>query len=62
MADSPKAKKETWFSRFLDNLAKANERQFHGQVPDCCGGKKATSSPAGSHNGSMPSKGHAHPS
>lgn len=36
---SQKPKKDSWFSRFLERLAAANEKQFGGQVPDCCSGK-----------------------
>ncbi|MGB9975679.1 LDCC motif putative metal-binding protein [Thermovenabulum sp.] len=25
-----------WFKRFLDNLAKANEKEFAGKKMDCC--------------------------
>ncbi|MBS4021194.1 MAG: hypothetical protein KGZ79_02055 [Dethiobacter sp.] len=24
------------FKRFIDKLAKANEKEFQGQTPDCC--------------------------
>ncbi len=34
---SQRPKKDTWFSRFLERLAAANEKQFGGQMPDCCG-------------------------
>ncbi len=63
MADSPKPKKETWFTRFLDSLAKANEKQFGGNVPSCCSGKTASPPSASSRSGSVSSETHAsHPS
>ncbi|HHW18773.1 MAG TPA: hypothetical protein GXX30_07715 [Firmicutes bacterium] len=37
MASKPK--KKSWFSRWLERLAEINEREFGGQVPDCCAGK-----------------------
>lgn len=59
MADSPKPKKETWFSRFLDSLAKANEKQFGGDLPSCCGGKTAPRPSASPQGGSISSEKHA---
>jgi len=32
-----KPKKENWLTRFIDRIAEANEKNFGGQTPDCCG-------------------------
>ncbi len=43
MATEPKPakpKKDNWLTRFLGRLAEVNEKQFQGQVPDCCAGKQ----------------------
>jgi hypothetical protein len=33
--------KKSWWKKFVDKLASANEKQYGDDVPDCCGdGKK----------------------
>lgn len=32
--------KKSWWQKFVDKLALANEKQYGNEVPDCCGDGK----------------------